>query len=133
VIRCDRVARGRYSVTVREAVGIVALPSLQLVVEPKIPAPRFRYLLQRSPAFPRLDDHQTAAVESAELWDLVAAWYVTALEPPVFRQAVDGERLTRDPQLNSSNSRRLPSSAVWHAGCSHGSGPISASSRTPLG
>jgi hypothetical protein len=83
VIRCDRVARGRYSVTVREAVGIVALPSLQLVVEPKIPAPRFRYLLQRSPAFPRLDDHQTAAVEPAELWDLVAAWYVTALEPPV--------------------------------------------------
>jgi len=37
--RCDRVARGRYRVTVREAVGIVALPSLQLVVEPKIPAP----------------------------------------------------------------------------------------------
>jgi hypothetical protein len=39
VIRCDRIARGRYRVTVREAVGIVALPSLQLVVEPKIPAP----------------------------------------------------------------------------------------------
>jgi len=80
VIRCDRVARGRYRVTVREAVGIVALSSLQLVVEPKIPAAHFRYLLQRSPVFPRLDDHQVAAAESAELWDLVAAWFVSALE-----------------------------------------------------
>src|SRR5450755_2637184 len=80
VIRCDRVAHGRYRVTVTEAVGIVALSSLQLIVEPKIPPAHFRYLLERSPAFPRLDDQQASAAESSELWDLVATWFVAALE-----------------------------------------------------
>jgi hypothetical protein len=80
VIRCDRLAHGRYRVTVAEAVGIVALSSLQLIVEPKIPPAHFRYLLQRSPAFPRLDDQQASAAESSELWDLVATWFVAALE-----------------------------------------------------
>jgi 5-methylcytosine-specific restriction enzyme subunit McrC len=80
VIRCDRLTHGRYRVTVAEAVGIVALSSLQLVVEPKIPPAHFRYLLERSPAFPRLDDQQATAAESSELWDLVAAWFVAALE-----------------------------------------------------
>jgi hypothetical protein len=54
VIRCERWAHGRFCVTVREATGIVALPSVQLVVEPKIPSDHFRYLLQRSPAFPHM-------------------------------------------------------------------------------
>src|SRR5689334_11321815 len=80
VIRCDRLAHGRYRVIVAEAVGIVALPSLTLIVEPKIPLTHFRYLLERSPAFPRLDDQQAAAAESSELWDLVATWFVAALE-----------------------------------------------------
>jgi 5-methylcytosine-specific restriction enzyme subunit McrC len=80
VIRCDRLAHGRHRVTVAEAVGIVALSSLQLIVEPKIPPAHFRYLLERSPAFPRLDDQQAAAAESSELWDLVATWFVAALE-----------------------------------------------------
>ena len=80
VIRCDRLAHGRYRVTVAEAVGIVVLPSLTLIVEPKIPLAHFRYLLERSPAFPRLDDQQAGAAESSELWDLVATWFVAALE-----------------------------------------------------
>jgi hypothetical protein len=80
VIRCNRLANGRYRVTVAEAVGIVALPSLQLIVQPKIPLAHFRHLLQQSLAFPRLDDQQTAGAGSTELWDLVAAWLVTALE-----------------------------------------------------
>ena len=51
VIRCDRLAPGRYRVVVTEAVGIVALPSLQLFVEAKIPPAHFSYLLRRSSAF----------------------------------------------------------------------------------
>lgn len=80
VIRCDRLAHGQYRVRVAEAVGIVASSSLQLIVEPKIPSAHFRYLLQQSPAFPRLEEQQVAAAESPELWDLVATWFVTALE-----------------------------------------------------
>lgn len=80
VIRCDRLAPGQYRVVVTEAVGIVALPSLQLVVGAKIPPAHFSYLLRRSSAFPRLDDQQAAAEGSSELWDLVATWFVDALE-----------------------------------------------------
>lgn len=80
VIRADRLSPGRYRVTVVEAVGIVALPTLQLIVAPKIPPAHFSYLLRRSPAIPRLDDQQAAAAESPELWDLVATWFVAALE-----------------------------------------------------
>lgn len=88
VIRCDRVAHGRYRVTVAEAVGIVALSSLQLIVQSKIPPAHFRYLLERSPAFPRLDKQQATAAESSELWDLVASWFVTALEQLLRRDLV---------------------------------------------
>ena len=42
VIRCDHLAHGRYRVKVTEAVGIVALPSLQLIVVPKIPFAHFQ-------------------------------------------------------------------------------------------
>src|SRR6185437_16196508 len=80
VIRADRLSPGRYRVTVAEAVGIVALPTLQLIVAPKIPPAHFSYLLRRSPVIPRLDDQQAAAAESPELWDLVATWFVAALE-----------------------------------------------------
>jgi hypothetical protein len=97
VIRCDRIAHGRYHVTVNEAVGIVVLPDLQLIVEPKIPPAHFRYLLQRSPAIPRLDEQQATAAESPELWDLVATWFVTALEQ-LLRQGLvaDYEELHED-------------------------------------
>jgi 5-methylcytosine-specific restriction enzyme subunit McrC len=80
VIRCDRVARNQHRVTVTEAVGIIALPSLQLIVQPKIPAVHFRYLMQQSSAFPRLDNQPAAAAASSQLWDLVAVWFVAALE-----------------------------------------------------
>jgi 5-methylcytosine-specific restriction enzyme subunit McrC len=80
VIRCDSLAPGRYRVIVTEAVGIVALPSVQLIVIPKIPPAHFGYLLRQSPAFPRLDDQEAAAAQSPELWDLVAAWFIAALE-----------------------------------------------------
>jgi hypothetical protein len=80
VIRCERIAHQQYRVTVAEAVGIVALPSMQLIVEPKIPPAHFRFLLERSSAFPRLGDQHAQAAQSAELWDLVARWFVDALE-----------------------------------------------------
>jgi hypothetical protein len=80
VIRCDRLALNRYRVTVTEAVGIVALPSVELIIRPKIAYSHFSYLLRRSPAFPRLDDQEGVAAESLDLWDLVATWFVAALE-----------------------------------------------------
>jgi 5-methylcytosine-specific restriction enzyme subunit McrC len=80
VIRCERVAQEMYRVTVAQAVGIVALPTVQIVVQPKIPLPHFHFLLDHSPTVPRPDVEQAAAEASTELWDLVATWFVTAVE-----------------------------------------------------
>jgi hypothetical protein len=80
VIRCSRVQPGAYQVVVSEAVGIVALPDLQLVVRPKIPLAHFVYLLKHATAFPRVLDIPTNAEDDQMLWDLVASWFIAALE-----------------------------------------------------
>ena len=82
VIRCIAVpgADGTYEVTVAQAVGLVALPELELVVAPKIPLSHFWFLMGRSRTLPRIDDRWAAAEPAAPLWDLVASWFVTALE-----------------------------------------------------
>lgn len=80
VIRCVRVAGNTFRVTVAEAVGIVAMPALQLVVQPKIPLSHFRFLLEHTTAFPRLEEQSAQAAPSTELWDLVATWFTAALE-----------------------------------------------------
>jgi len=117
VIRCDQVAPGRYRVAVREAVGIVALSSLQVVVAPKIPSAHFRHLLQRSPAFPRLDDHQAFAAESSELWDLVAAWFVTALERLLRRGLVaDYEEHRGDLPYLRGSARAFETASGYYQG-----------------
>jgi 5-methylcytosine-specific restriction enzyme subunit McrC len=80
VVRCAPVKNRVYEVTVNEAVGIIALPGLQLIVEPKIPLGHFHHLLANSPAFPRLGHDQTTGAASVVLWDLVASWFLTSLE-----------------------------------------------------
>ncbi len=80
VIRCQYVEAGLYDVVVSNAVGIVALPDLQLVVTPKIRFEHFNFLLDRSRAFPRTEEEETFAASSSRLWELVATWYASALE-----------------------------------------------------
>jgi McrBC 5-methylcytosine restriction system component len=80
VVRCTHVKDSIYEVAVNEAVGIIALPELQLIVEPKVPLDHFHHLLTRSSAFPRIGDEQTEGAASVVLWDLVASWFLTSLE-----------------------------------------------------
>ncbi len=95
VIKCRPVGEGRYEVLVTEAVGIVATTTLRLVVVPKIPLSHFGYLVERSHAFPRLADDPTTADPSSAFWELVALWFVSALEA-VLRSGLlaDYEELT---------------------------------------
>ncbi len=80
VIKCIPREDGRYTVTVSEAIGIVAMQDLVLVVNPKIPWDHFRYLLVRSSSFPRFADDPLTAAADESLWELVTQWFVTALE-----------------------------------------------------
>ena len=52
-----------WNVRVRDAVGLVALPDLQLVVHPKIPTEHLIYLFARAGALPRLES-QSGSLEA---------------------------------------------------------------------
>ena len=80
VVRCVPHGRGQWSVRVSDAVGIVAIPSLQIVIEPKIPISHLLYLFAASGAFPRLDNQRVKASLGRSLFELVAEWYIAAME-----------------------------------------------------
>lgn len=85
VLRCTPEGPDQWTVRVSEAIGIVAIPGLQLVVEPKIPTPHLLFLFAESGHFPRLDVQRVQASMSDSLWELVAEWFVTATELVVRR------------------------------------------------
>ena len=80
VLHCTPHAPGQWSVRVNDAVGIIATRGLQLVVEPKIPTSHLLYLFGESGRFPRLDTQRVRASASESLWELVAEWFVAAME-----------------------------------------------------
>ena len=80
VVRCRHVHDGTYEVRVNEAVGIIALPDLQLIVEPKIPLPHFHHLMLHSSVRPRFSEDQAKGAGSTVLWDLVASWFLASVE-----------------------------------------------------
>ena len=97
VLHCSPHAPGQWSVRVNEAVGIVATRSLQLVVEPKIPTPHLLYLFAASGRFPRLDTQRVQASVSESLWELVAAWFVAAMETVLRRGLMRDYHDTTEP------------------------------------
>ena len=81
VISCVQVDNGQWSVTVRDAIGLVVVESsLQLTVAPKIPMAHLLYLAERAKYVPRLDPQRATKKKAESLWELVAEWFVGALE-----------------------------------------------------
>jgi 5-methylcytosine-specific restriction enzyme subunit McrC len=70
---------GRCEVRVIDAVGIIAMPTLTLDVTPKVPAAHLLYLLERAGLLPRLDAAQATLQADRTLFELIARWYVIAL------------------------------------------------------
>ena len=80
VLGCRPRGRGRWTLRVRDAVGVIAIPGLQVTVEPKIPVSHLLYLFAHSGAFPRLDAQRAQVATSRSLWELVARWLVGEME-----------------------------------------------------
>lgn len=80
VIRCSRVGPDLWSVRVLDAVGLIAVGSLQIEVKPKIPIDHFLYLLNMSGRFPRLDTSTIHASRGLSLWEMVATWFLSETE-----------------------------------------------------
>lgn len=85
-----------FTVRVSDAVGVIAAPGVQIVVQPKIPAAHLLPLLvlgdaeARGGAAPihfRLDD---------SLWDVIVAWFLREVEAILRRDLIRDYRLTRE-------------------------------------
>jgi hypothetical protein len=80
VIRCSRISGQLWNVTVSDSVGVIGLGDRQLLVSPKIPTDHLLYLLGRSEAFPRVHFDRAQAAAGTDLWRLIVAWFLNALE-----------------------------------------------------
>jgi hypothetical protein len=112
VVRCALVKDSIYEVTVNEAVGIIALPDLQLIVEPKIPVDHFQHLLARLPASLRLGEDQTTGAAHVILWDLVASWFLTSLEALLRKGLLSDYELENDYLAAVRGSIRVGETAL---------------------
>jgi len=80
VIRVRRTPAGSWTVRVRDAVGVIAIPGLQITVKPKIPLAHLLHMLGQIDVWPRLDEERTEIEQSADLFELTARWFLSAAE-----------------------------------------------------
>lgn len=114
----DRVADGLARVRVRNVVGVLAVPGLELIVSPKIPSEHFLYLLESALLGAVRHESEPATLNAgSNLRRLVVHWYIEALERLV------GTGLTRDyieqrAELDHVRGRIDSRSMVrsWYAG-----------------
>jgi hypothetical protein len=81
VIGIEQRGNHHYKVTVRNAVGALGLPGLDLIVVPKIPMTHFAYIASRA-LIPseRLDVNQVELAGGTGFVELVAGWFIDTLE-----------------------------------------------------
>jgi 5-methylcytosine-specific restriction enzyme subunit McrC len=80
VVRVRRTPAGKWLVRVIDAVGVVAVPGLQIVVNPKIPLDHLLLMFRIAKICPRLDEQRIEIEASPNLFDLVARWFLSKAE-----------------------------------------------------
>lgn len=117
IIECEPYGQGRWRVRVHNAVGVINVPGLHIVVEPKIPLEHLMHLFIRSGAFPQVDTSMADLASADSLWPLVASWYISALERLIRSGLSNGYRSTRG-ELPSVRGRLLtaPTVAAFYKG-----------------
>jgi 5-methylcytosine-specific restriction endonuclease McrBC regulatory subunit McrC len=81
---------------VTDAISVIAVDDLQIIIEPKIPTSHLIYLLEASGQVPRIGGTSAHLARQRSFWELVARWYVTALEQLLRSDLIRDYRLTRD-------------------------------------
>src|SRR5262249_31670597 len=80
VVRVRRTPAGKWLVRVSDAVGGIAIPGLQITVKPKIPLGHLLLMFAKTDIWPRLDEQRTEIEQSADLFELIARWFLSAAE-----------------------------------------------------
>lgn len=87
VFRLTKLFGGSWRVEVGNVVGVVGLPDLTVIVEPKIGMQHFAHLLARSNGMPRVDSSITSLEAALGLQRLVIEWFVAELDS-LFRRGL---------------------------------------------
>lgn len=87
VFRLTKLFGGGWRVEVGNVVGVVGLPDLTIIVEPKIGMQHFMHLLARSNGMPRVDSSLTSLEAASGLQRLVIEWFVGELDT-LFRRGL---------------------------------------------
>src|SRR5205823_5364065 len=79
--RVRRTPAGKWMVRVSDAIGVIAIPGLQITVKPKIPLSHLLLMFAKTDVWPRLDEQQRTEIQqSADLFELIARWFLSAAE-----------------------------------------------------
>lgn len=118
IAELDRLSEGRARVRIRNVVGVLAVPGLELIVAPKIPSRHFLYLLESALLGAVRHERESAALSAgSHLRRLVARWYADALERLLGRGLAKGyvaEEMELDHIRGRINSGSMLRS--WYAG-----------------
>jgi 5-methylcytosine-specific restriction enzyme subunit McrC len=108
VLRCERLDARTASVRVADAVGLIAIPGLELHIRPKIPTEHLLHLLRAGQTLPRFASQSGSLQESStNLAVLVAHWYTVAVERLLQQGLARGYREDRD-EIHSVRGRIDP-------------------------
>lgn len=108
VIACEAAQSGEWRVEVANCVGVIVVGRLHLSVLPKIPLDHFIYILRAAdPTFRTVVEDESTVSGSADLWELVAHWYIKALEALLRKGLLSNYSSTVD-EVTAVQGRPLP-------------------------
>ena len=67
-------------VRVSDAIGVIAIPGLQITLKPKIPLDHLLLMFAKTDVWPRLDEQRTEIEQSSDLFGLIARWFLSTAE-----------------------------------------------------
>jgi 5-methylcytosine-specific restriction enzyme subunit McrC len=80
VVRCSPLTADLWNVFIDNAVGVIASGNLQIVVQPKIPLAHLLFLFECAKVMPRIATSIVGLSAGESMLDLLARWYLAALE-----------------------------------------------------
>lgn len=107
LVQVRRTDETSAQVRIVDAVGLIATPTVQLSVRPKIPVGHLLHILRAADGVPRLATGEGAMEQSDDLAVLIAHWFVTALERVLEEGLARDYRRYRD-ELTAVRGRILP-------------------------
>lgn len=107
LIQVRRLDNKWAQVRVADAVGLIAITTLQLNVQPKIPVPHLLHILEAGDVVPRFATGEGMLEHSDNLAALIAHWFITAVERILEEGLARDYRQHRD-ELSAVRGRILP-------------------------